>query len=128
MSAARLDFEGRADTKGLGTPTDLYKRFAKAGVPGFDLDKLEMSTFPDELEYLLDWYWEIRRRTPASMGVEPITMDMIEIYRTRLLRRGIEMEPFDELLLGWLDDIFLDVRSQALTGGPPKPQPAPTKH
>lgn len=108
----RAVFEGRTPLDGnLGTASDSYKRFAKAGYPGYELepegvdrvDRLDI-----EFAHIVTWHADIRNRTAPGMDLGPISGQEIEVYERRLAKVGVEMEPLDWDLLCKVDGIWLE--------------------
>lgn len=55
--------------------------------------------------YVVFWYEEIRRHTPAGFGIGPIEFEAIRAYRDLF---QIDMEPFEVELLMKLDLVWRD--------------------
>lgn len=112
MEGARAVYEGRASFgDDRGTASDHYKRFAKAGVPGYVLepdDHRREDDLPDEFEHVIAWHHDIRRRAARGQHFEPILLSEIAAYLGKLARIGIVVEPLEEDLLCRLDDIWME--------------------
>lgn len=107
---ARALYEGRATLgEGRGTASQNYRRFAKAGVPGYVLeDENEDLGAPEDLEYLLVWYGDIRNRGARGQRYEPILLSEIVAYEHFLAKLDIEMTAFDWEMIFRLDWVWQD--------------------
>lgn len=105
-------YEGRASFgNNLGTAADHYKRFAKAGVPGYSLELAERPPEQDvheEFLYLMTWYGDIRNRQQRGQHFEPVSLEAIRTFEHFLAKVGLEMTAFDWHMLCRLDDVWMD--------------------
>lgn len=110
----RALFEGRASFgDNRGTARQHYKRFAKAGWPGFTLDPEAEDEPPEpgeggQFEHLTIWHRDIRRRQQRGQHFEPIELQAILTYEHFLAKLGIEMTAFDWDMIFRIDDIWQD--------------------
>lgn len=87
---ARLAREGKADKKWL-------------------IGEVAIPDPPDELGYLLFWYWELRGANPRGWRFEPIPHTEILAYG---LLHGLEITSFDTGVLRRLDGIWQECQPE----------------
>ena len=108
---ARAVYEGRATlSEDRGTASDHYKRFARAGVPGYSLEEAERPApdlVDDDFEHLMVWYGDIRNRQHRGQKFEPISLEAIQAYEHFLGKVGIEMSAFDWEMMFRLDHLWM---------------------
>lgn len=111
LEVARAVYEGRSSFgDDRGTASDHYKRFAKAGHPGYSLEEAEKpreSDLDDEFEHYMIWYGDIRNRQHRGQKYEPISLEAIRTYEHFLSKLGIEMSAFDWEMMFRLDQEWM---------------------
>lgn len=128
MDGARAVFEGRASFgENRGSASAHYKRFAKAGYPGYSLEEAERpaeDALDGDLDYLMAWHTDIRNRALRGMHFEPISHQEIMAYEHFLAKLNIEMTAFDWDMLCRLDNVWQDCVPKESE----KPKPNQTRH
>lgn len=80
----------------------------------------------DEFDHLLVWYSGIRNRQHRGQRFEPISLEAIAVYETRVLGKlGIEMSAFDWDMLFRLDHVWMESVPKETETTPPSRRPGP---
>ena len=116
MTAARSYFEGRAKVGSSGgTGYDHAKRLAKLRGE----DEVVETEIPEEFDYLIFWYEEIRGQALRGYGIEPIQFTEIESYARQF---DVDMDVSDLELLISLDKLWQNANMPPPPPTPPKPR------
>jgi hypothetical protein len=104
---ARAVYEGRATFgEDRGTASDHYKRFAKAGHPGYSLEEAEKppeDDVDDDFEHYMVWYADMRNQQQRGQKYEPVSWEATMAYMDFLRMAGFRPTAFDVDMLMRLD-------------------------